>query len=337
MNPLLLGDPSPSLRYRVLSELGDAPADDGELATWRAQIPGSLESLRRGVAKPVDFNTAAYDLCRLVYLGYQGPEVATGAEWILGQQQRDGSWPMPGYLGAPASRGKGKPRPAQGDPYKMKTIQTALPLRGVASAGYATDPRAERGYEWLLSERLDDGSWPGSYRALDKDGKPIGETPGYRRLPGTNGCRAATTAALACFALHPDRRTSEPARTALDHLLAVDRREEWSLGFEVSRLVGLERASGSFTFYVVFDLAFILDLASRCGASMRDGRVAGIVDFLESVRGPYGLWEHAAHPQLSRWLTFEIESSLRRLESGDWVGGQRRVPSTAYPKRRQRY
>ena len=32
--------------------------------------------------------------------------------------------------------------------------------RGLAAAGYAEDPRAERAYEWLLGQRLDDGAWP---------------------------------------------------------------------------------------------------------------------------------------------------------------------------------
>ena len=137
--------------------------------------------------------------------------------------------------------------------------------------------------------------------------------------------------------MHPERRRSEPALTALDHLLAFNRREQWSLGFEVSRLLGLENATGDFTFYAVFDLAFMLDLASRCGASLQDERVADIVGFLEECRGPYGLWQHATHPQLSRWLTFDIESSLRRLQSGDWVGSGRRVQSTAYPKPHRRY
>jgi hypothetical protein len=29
-------------------------------------------------------------------------------------------------------------------------MQSVVPLRGIAAAGFATDPRAERAYEWLL-------------------------------------------------------------------------------------------------------------------------------------------------------------------------------------------
>ena len=91
----------------------------------------------------------------------------------------------------------------------------------------------------------------------------------YRRLTRGAGCRSATTGAVACLALHPERSRSDAARIGVDHLLARETRDESTLGWEVSRLVGLERAMGQVTFYVTFDLAFLLDLASRCGVPVR--------------------------------------------------------------------
>lgn len=219
----------------------------------------------------------------------------------------------------------------------MIPLQTSLPLRGLAAAGYATDPRAERAYEWLLSKRLDDGAWPGDTKADLDVGGAFGRTPGYRALPRSSGCRAATTGALVCLALHPELRTSGEAYAALDHLLAPETRDEWTLGWELSRLVSLERASGRLTFYARFDLAFLLDIATRCGVSADDVRVADLVGFLEELRGRYGLWQHPSHPQLSRWLTLDILVSLRRLEGGRWTGSDVRVPFAPYPKRRRRY
>src|SRR5581483_3171136 len=182
---------------------------------------------------------------------------------------------------------------------------------------------AERAYEWLLGQRLVDGSWTGSHKAdRGLDGHSSGEDPDYRRLTRGEGCRSATTGAVACLALHPERRRSDAARLGVDHLLARENRDPATLGWEVSRLVGLERASGRFTFYVTFDMAFLLDLASRCGVSREDRRVRDLIAYLETVRGPYGLWEHHAHPQLSRWLTFDLECSLRRLADGDWIGNE---------------
>ena len=212
----------------------------------------------------------------------------------------------------------------------MIPLQTSLPLRGLAAAGYATDPRAERAYEWLLAQRLDDGAWPLGTAA----GQP-GYIAGYRKLPGSQGCRVNTQAALACLALHPGLRTSVEARMALDLLLQRETREEWSLGSEVARLLGVEEAAGFVTFYARFDLAFVLDLASRIGASADDPRVGDLVAFLDGLRGPGGLWEHPTHPELTRWLTFDMLASLRRLEAGSWIGTAPRVPFRAYRRPRR--
>jgi hypothetical protein len=163
------------------------------------------------------------------------------------------------------------------------------------------------------------------------------ETPHYRKLTRSNGCRSATTGAVAALTLHPDHARSEATRIGVDHLLARETHDAASLGWEVSRLVGLERASGRFTFYATFDQAFLLDLASRAGVSPDDRRVRELVAFLESLRGPHGLWEHPAHPQLSRWLTFDLLCSLRRLKDGDWVGDETPASFTPYPERRRRY
>ena len=45
------------------------------------------------------------------------------------------------------------------------------------------------------------------------------------------------------------------------------------------------------------------------------------------------------HPELSRWLTFDLEASLQRIRGGDWVGtgSTERASLRAYPKRRRRY
>ena len=106
---------------------------------------------------------------------------------------------------------------------------------------------------------------------------------------------------------------------------------------EVSRLLGLDRPAGFFTFYARFDLAFVLELASRAGAGDDDPRIADLVTFLLDRRGPNGMWEHPVHPELTRWLTFDICLSLRRLATGDWAGVAPRVRFRAYPRARRRY
>jgi hypothetical protein len=207
-------------------------------------------------------------------------------------------------------------------------LQVSIPLRGLAAVGRATDPRAERAYEWLLAQRLEDGAWPTGQVA----GQP-GGVPGYRRLPGSRGCRANTQGALACLTMHPERARSEPARRALDLLLQRETRDEWALGTEVARLLAYEEGAGFLTFYARFDLAFVLDLASRAGASQADPRVADLIAFLRGRCGPEGLWQHPSHPELARWLTFDLLLSLRRLQGGDWAGDGPRLKFTAYPSR----
>lgn len=341
MIELLLGDPSPSLRWRAATELEGMAEGDGDIRAWRAEIDASplVRSLLVRLAVESRPQAAGYLLCQLAYLGYRGPELSTAVEALFAHQQPDGSWRQRAD-GADAARSR-RPstRSGRAEGPRFITMHTVLPLRGIAAAGFATDPRAERGYDWLLDARLPDGSWPAGPKAdFASGGRPSQPEEVYRRLSRGAGCRSATTGAVACLALHPERSRSAAARTGVDHLLARETREVSTLGWEVSRLIGLEAAMGQVTFHVDFDLAFLLDLASRCGVSTADRRVRDLITWLEFRRGPYGLWEHPVHPQLSRWLTFDLERSLRRLDSeGDWVGNEEAVTSTPRQRGRRRY
>jgi hypothetical protein len=310
---LLLADPSPALRRRVLTELLDVPDDDPEVRelTALARRDPSLDE------RATDLRKTAFQLCRLAYAGFgcDHPRVRELAEQVFARQQADGSFPLP-----------------REGMYSMMPLQTALPLRGLAAAGFAEDPRAERAYEWLLDQRLDDGAWPVGVAHGQK-----GYIAGYRRLPGSGGCRANTTGALAALAFHPTRAVSEAARAPLDLLLQRETRDEWALGWEVARLTGIEPPAGFITFYARFDLAFVLELAARCGAARDDPRVDDLAEFLLALRGENGLWQHPTYPELARWLTFDILHSLRRLQGGDWIGLAPRTAFRAYPKRRRRY
>jgi hypothetical protein len=219
------------------------------------------------------------------------------------------------------------------EPSSTAPLQTAIPLRALAMCGYAGDERAERAFEWLLAQRLDDGAWPtgvvsGTFRRV----------AGYRRLPHSRwGCRSNTTAALMCLALHPERRLGEEARRALDHLLGRETRERHTLGFEVARLIGAEPARGFLTYHARFDPGAVLDLCWRIGATTEDPRVADLADFVVEAQGPYGLWEYSPARQASRWVTFDLLRSLTRLdERGDWLALEPRTPFRPYPPRARR-
>ncbi len=345
---LLLADPSACLRYRVLRDLFKFPGDHPEVlelenlrladqllsgllalldadGSWRGGFLGDLAS--GGVLQ-----ATGYALARLAFLGFdrQDPAVQSGAEFLFSQQQLDGSWPL---LRDGVGDGIGE------EGYAMMPLQTAHPLRGLAACGYATDPRSERAYEWLLAQRLPDGAWPtGVARA-----GVYGYVGGYRRLAHSRwGCRSNTTGALACLAFHPERRSQPEARRALDLLLGRETRERQSLGLEAARLVGAEKARGFITFYARFDLAFILSLCWRVGATIEDERVAELVDFLDGAQGPFGLWEYQPRPQATRWATLDLLQSLNGISENsqspmEWVSLEPRTPFQPYPKKAKRY
>ena len=342
--PLLLADPSPSLRYLVLHELFQRPLDDPELQeldSLRAADPliqdlvktqnadGSWESVDpSGSIQGEKLYWSTQVLVRLGYLGVDRthPAVQHGAEFIFSCQLEDGSWPLP------PSRAS-----VDGiDGYSMIPLQTSIPLRGLAACGFAADPRSERAYEWLLRQRLDDSAWPVGIAAGN-----FGGVAGYRRLPHSRwGCRTNTTAALICLSHHPQRCTSSPAHQALDHLLGRETREQLNLGYEVARTIGAEKAHGYFTYFTRFDPALLLDLCWRSNASADDARIQNLIDFIRGSQGPYGLWEYANRPQVSRWLTFDLLRSLSHIDNNpdhDWISFEPRTPFQPYPKQDRRY
>ena len=340
--PLLLGDPSPNLRLLVLRELLRRDEDDPEvleLTAFRGEelIVSELVDLQlsdgswRGTGLDASLSlgtvqTTSQALMRLGYLGYgiESPVVRSGAEYLFSVQRDDGSWEIP-HRGLSGEEREG---------YSMIPLQTAIPLKALAACGYATDPRAERAYDWLLGQRLEDGAWPTGIASGN-----YGGVAGYRRLAHSRwGCRSNTTGALSCLSLHPEYRRSPEAQRALDLLLGRETRERGTLGFEVARLIGVERARGFLTYYARFDLAQILDLCWRVGASVEDGRVSDIMDFVLKQQGEYGLWEYPSNPQASRWITFDLLRSLSKLdESEDWVSMEPRTPFRAYSKRYKRF
>jgi hypothetical protein len=338
--PLLLADPSPRLRLLVLHELlGRSHADPEvrELDELQAGDPvaaallegqgadGAWEGDR---ALPLNGRRILGTAQALAGLGYLGFGVAhepvrRGAEYLFSQQQPDGAWPLPNVREEEQQR-----------TYSLIPLQTAIPLRALVSCGYAADPRVERAYRWLLAQQLADGAWPtgvvaGSY----------GYVAGYRRLAHSrHGCRSNTTGALACLALHPQLRSSPAAHRALDLMLGRETRETHTLGFEVARLIGSEPARGFLTYYARFDLAQILDLCWRVGATLEDSRVADLVAFVRDLQGPFGLWEYRPRRQATRWVTFDLLRSLARLDhTGSWLSLEPRTPFRAYPRRTKRY
>lgn len=338
---LVLADPSPCLRLLVLRNLlkQENSTEIKELEKIRERDPLVSELLQlqgadgswgkeavTGNAPGGKIQITAQALARLGYLGFgpDYPAVQRGVEYLFRFQREDGSWPLTQY----SSDGEGEGN------YQVISLQTSLPLRGLAACGYTNDPGTEKAYEWLIKQKLEDGAWPtgiahGNY----------GGVAGYRRLAHSRwGCRSNTMGALTCLALHPQWRHSPEAKRALDLLLACEIKERHHLGFEVARLIGAEESRGFVTFYARFDIAQVLDLCWRIGASLEDSRIAELVNNVKEIQGPYGLWEYHPKPQAARWVTFDILRSLSRLTSDtDWITTEPSTPFSTYPKRRKRY
>jgi hypothetical protein len=343
--PLLLADPSPSLRILVLRDLLNRLEDDEEvyeLKKLQEEDPlilnflalqneeGSWRGREGGDAIVGEIRLTAQALMGLGYagLGREHSAVKRGAEFIFAHQQDDGSWPLSTQEAVLDNAQLSDIK------YHMIPLQTALPLLGLAWAGYSTDPRAERSYDWLIEEQLPQGGWP-SGRHREK----YIFAAGYRRLAHTKyGCRTNTTAAVSALALHPKKRTSQAARRGLDLLLTHEQRQAYTLGFEVARIIGAESPRGSFTYFRRYDVAQILDLSWRIGASLEDRRVADNIKFVKELQGPYGLWEYKRHPEVSRWVTFDLLRSLSRLdEETDWLSMEPRTPFQPYPRKPHRF
>jgi hypothetical protein len=262
-------------------------------------------------------------------LGRDHPAIRRGAEYLFSQQQSDGSFPLISQ-GALLDGGKLD----EDIKYHMIPLQTALPLLGLAWAGYATDSRTERAYEWLLAEELPQGGWPSG-----RHENQYIFSAGYRRLAHSEfGCRTNTTAVVSALAIHSTRRTSSSAQRGLDLLLAHEHRPTQTLGFEVARIIGAEPPRGGFTYFKRYDVAQILDLSWRIGANLEDPRVAENVQFVQELQGDYGLWKYERYPEVSRWVSFDILRSLSRLDQEtDWFSMTPRTPFQAYPKRPKRF
>ena len=327
---LLLSDPSPCLRYKVLTELFNKKTNDPEVRDLIPLLQSDriFESL--SVDSPPTIHQTIVELRRLDFLGFtsEHPAVQKRAEYLFSCQKKDGSWPLRQLYSKTDDSDEKNPG------YSMVPLQTALPLMALTACGYATDVRVAKAFEWLLSKRLPDGGWP-SGRASGV----FGYVAGYRKLPHSRGgCRSNTTASVIALSVHPDLCSGLEVRRGLDLLLGRETQDVRNIGFETARLIGAEETRGFFTYFARFDPALILELCWRTGIDRSDARVEALAKFLLQERGPNGLWQYPARRQASMWITYSILRSLRGIDDGEsWVGDEPRTPFQTYPKQERRW
>jgi hypothetical protein len=169
------------------------------------------------------------------------------------------------------------------------TYYTGAIMAHLIKAGYEDDPRIERGFQWLLSMRQDDGGWtvPLLTHSLDREtqhrltsqhAKPLEP---IRSKPFSHNW---TDMVLRAFAAHPKHRESEEARAA-GNLLK-------SRFFKPDAYSSYQAAS----YWVRFafwwpNLITSLDSLSRMGFPGDDPDIKTALDWFIENQEPDGLWK----------------------------------------------
>jgi len=281
------------------------------------------------------------------------------AQKILKKQQPDGSWPHPGKNEHPAinyglietwkqfrflvqeygftADDPSTRRAAEflfscqteaGDirgflANQYATYYTGAILSLLIQAGYEDDPRVEKGLQWLLSMRQDDGAWSVPmitykldqatiYRLSSEYASPLEPD---RSKPFSHN---ATGMVIRAFAAHSRHRRSEAARVAAGLLK--------SRFFQPDLYTSYQAASHWVRFQYPFwwnNLVAALDSVTLIDPA-RDEPLAKALDWLVEHQQPDGLWlasyvegkavDNAKTEETRLWVTLSICRVLRRLE-----------------------
>jgi hypothetical protein len=158
-------------------------------------------------------------------------------------------------------------------------------------AGYAEDPRVEKGFQWLLRMRQSDGGWSipmithkldraTQYRLASEYAEPLQLD---RSKPFSHN---ATGMIIRAFAAHPEYRRSEAAKTAAGLLKARF--------FQPDAYTSYQAASYWVRFEYPFwwnDLVAALDSLSLIGLSKDDAHIKLGLDWLANHQEASGLWK----------------------------------------------
>jgi len=283
------------------------------------------------------------------------------AQRILRRQLADGSWPRPGEKKHPAINyglietwryfrflveqyGFTREHPQaqraaeflfscqseEGDirgilANQYATYYTGAIMSLLIQAGYGDDPRIEKGFQWLLAMRQDDGGWSipiithkfdrqTMYRLTSQYAEPVQPD---RSKPFSHNW---TGMVLRAFAVHPKYRKSEAARVAARLLV--------SRFFQPDRYTSYRAAGYWVRFEYPFwwnNLVVALDSVSLIGLTKDDEQVRKALIWLVDHQEADGLWrvsyakpdmpekETAKAREKSLWVSLAICRVLKRL------------------------
>jgi hypothetical protein len=180
-------------------------------------------------------------------------------------------------------------------------------------AGYARDPRVDKGFAWLLSARQDDGGWaiPLRTRGRNLDVISMRAAP-LEPDPARPFSWLATGVVLRAFAAHPRKRRSVAARQAGELLLSsLFKKDNYP-----------DRGSPAywlrFTFpFCYTDLISALDSLSLLGFPGDRPEMARALAWFRDNQAPEGLWGLKMLKNKDRdphfWLALSICRVFKRL------------------------
>lgn len=318
--PMLLSSEDEALQFFVRRDLLGEPAGPVE-RLW--QLPEVLKILKKqqagghwaraGEKKHPAVNYALIETWRWFRLlveqyGFtrEEPHAQKAAEFLFSCQAEAGD--IRGFLAN-----------------QYATYYTGAVLSLLIQAGYADDPRIEKGLTWLLGMRQADGGWTipilthpfdrkTIYRLTSQYAEPVEPD---RSLPFSHHW---TGMVLRAFAAHPVYRETQAARTAA-HLLK-------SRFFQADSYTSYQAAS----YWVRFEYPFwwnhlvsALDSISLIGISKDDEQVALGLNWLAEHQEADGLWrvtyakshnEEKETPktrQMKFWITLAICRVFKRF------------------------
>jgi hypothetical protein len=180
-------------------------------------------------------------------------------------------------------------------------------------AGYTSDPRIEKGFQWLLSVRQDDGGWAIPLRTLGmRTQDAFAQSDPLLPDRSKPFSHLITGMVLRAFAVHPSYRELSPAEHA-GRLLA-------SRIFEPDKYADRRAASYwksvSFPFWFT-DIVSTLDTLSRLGFEKEESKVKEALDWLAGRQREDGLFDlsllRSQDKETNRWVSLAICRVLRRF------------------------
>jgi hypothetical protein len=165
-------------------------------------------------------------------------------------------------------------------PYYMGVIMARL-----IQAGYDDDPRIQRGFDWLIGFRQDDGGWASSMRTLGisfKEALARGPIQPDRTKPHQH---LMTGMVLRAFAAHPVYRRHPAALRAAELLKArLLERDRYADRQDVAYWTRFQ--------YPLWwpTLVTVLDCLAKMGDTRIDSQVGRALDWFIAHQGPDGLW-----------------------------------------------